>query len=94
MLEGDVYSDEGDLWVCIQAHTTQDTWRPVLTPTLWRKVEPKTDGPRIWATSIDYVTGDIVMYPDAQGNVFMCITPHMSQSGWEPPNVPALWEKE
>lgn len=93
VVAGDVFADDGDLWVCIQAHTTQGSWRPVLTPTLWRKVEPKTDGPRIWTTSVDYAVGDAVKYPDTQGDLFTCITPHMSQAGWEPPNVPALWEK-
>lgn len=28
----------GDLWSCIQAHTSQDGWEPDIAPSLWAKV--------------------------------------------------------
>lgn len=90
---GDVYEDKDDLWICITGHTTQIAWKPSLTPALWRKVEPKSGGPRVWTTSVDYVLGDVVHYPDADGLAYRCITAHTSQTGWEPPGSPALWEK-
>lgn len=89
---GDVYSFAGVLWRCIQAHTTQGTWTPDLTPALWCKVEViPEDGVRIWAEGIAYVIGDEAAYPDADGTVYTCLQDHTSQTGWEPPNVPALW---
>lgn len=88
---GDVYAHEGYLWRCIAEHTTQADWRPPFVPALWRKVEKTTEGPRVWQTLTDYAVDDVVHYPDAFGSAYRCITGHMSQEGWEPPNVPALW---
>lgn len=35
---GDRYRDENTLYKCIQAHTTQESWPPHLTPALWAVV--------------------------------------------------------
>lgn len=90
---GDVYSYANALWRCIQAHTTQGDWPPDLTPALWRKVEVVSeDAVRVWQAGVDYVTGDVLAYPDADSPQYECLTAHTSQEGWEPPNVPALWK--
>ena len=92
---GDVYSYGGFLWRCIQAHTTQTGWEPDKVPALWRKVEIiHEDTKRIWQAGVDYALGDSVFYPDAVGAEYACITAHTSQTGWEPPNTPALWQKK
>ena len=92
---GDVYSHGGFLWRCIQAHTTQTGWEPDKVPALWRKVEIiHEDTKRIWQAGVDYALDDIVFYPDADGTEYVCITAHTSQTGWEPPNTPALWQKK
>ena len=92
---GDVYSYAGFLWRCIQAHTTQTGWEPDKVPALWRKVEIiHEDTKRIWQAGVDYALDDIVFYPDENGTEYVCITAHTSQTGWEPPNVPALWHKK
>lgn len=90
---GDVYTFGAFLWRCLQAHTTQGEWPPDLVPSLWRKVEiiPE-DAVRIWATGVDYVTGDVIAYPDRDSPQYECQTGHTSQDGWEPPNAPALWK--
>ena len=49
------------------------------------------DAVRVWATGIDYVIGDEVAYPDENGTMYTCQQAHTSQTGWEPPAVPALW---
>ena len=46
---------------------------------------------RVWAAGIDYVVGDAVAYPDENGTIYTCQQSHTSQTGWEPPVVPALW---
>ena len=33
--EGDRIQDESVLYRCVQAHTSQDDWRPAVTPALW-----------------------------------------------------------
>ena len=89
---GDVYTFGSVLWRCIQAHTTQGGWQPDKTPALWHRVEVVAEGTvRVWATGIDYVAGDEVAYPDAEGELYVCQQAHTSQAGWEPPGVPALW---
>jgi chitinase len=41
-----------------------------------------------WAPNVAYVTGDTVTY---NGQTYQCRQSHTSLTGWEPPNVPALW---
>src|SRR5205085_12532635 len=41
------------------------------------------------APSTAYSIGALVMLKDQE---FKCIQAHTSQVGWEPPNVPALWQ--
>ena len=92
---GDVYTFGAFLWRCIQAHTTQGAWTPDLTPALWRKVEViPEDAVRVWAAGIDYIVGDELAYPDANGTMYTCLQAHTSQTGWEPPAVPALWKAQ
>ena len=92
---GDVYSCGGFLWRCLQVHTTQTGWEPDKVPALWRKVEIiHEDTKRIWQAGVNYALDDSVFYPDENGTEYVCITAHTSQTGWEPPNVPALWQKK
>lgn len=42
-----------------------------------------------WAPNVAYKTSDQVMY---NGTLYECIQAHTSLTGWEPPNVPALWK--
>ena len=91
---GDVYTFGACLWKCVQAHTTQGTWPPDLAPALWRKVEIVTeDAVRVWAANMDYAAGDVVAYPEAESTKYECLTEHTSQTGWEPPAAPALWQE-
>ena len=42
----------------------------------------------VWAADTSYELGVRVRYGD---KLYKCVQAHTSQSGWEPPNVPALW---
>jgi len=42
-----------------------------------------------WATGVAYSVGDEVDY---EGTTYRCLQAHTSIAGWQPPNVPALWE--
>ena len=44
-----------------------------------------------WATNTAYPTGALVQ---VQGKVYSCIQAHVSQAGWTPSAVPALWHPE
>ncbi|MFC5822909.1 carbohydrate-binding protein [Nonomuraea insulae] len=43
-----------------------------------------------WAANTAYATGATVTYG---GAAYRCLQGHTSQVGWEPPNVPALWQR-
>jgi hypothetical protein len=36
-----------------------------------------------------YHVGDVVTF---NNHSYKCLQAHTSQTGWEPPNVPALWQ--
>lgn len=42
-----------------------------------------------WAPNTAYAVGALVTF---NGQEYKCIQAHTSQVGWEPPNVPALWQ--
>src|SRR5436305_813999 len=42
-----------------------------------------------WQPNTTYTTGTLVTF---NGQEFKCLQAHTSQVGWEPPNVPALWQ--
>lgn len=41
-----------------------------------------------WQADATYVAGELFAYNNA---LYECVQSHTSQTGWEPPNVPALW---
>ena len=46
---GDRVQDEGTLYKCLQAHTSQATWKPADAPSLWVRVDdPSIEWPE-WA---------------------------------------------
>ncbi len=48
-----------------------------------------TPGGNAWQLNTYYAAGAIVTY---SGHTYRCLQAHTSQVGWEPPNVPALWQ--
>ncbi|MFF9398133.1 carbohydrate-binding protein [Streptomyces sp. NPDC014744] len=53
--------------------------------------DPPTDPPgSTWKAGTSYNAGDRVTYG---GVAYRCLQAHSAVSGWEPPNVPALWER-
>ena len=63
----------GKTYKCIQAHQTQDGWKPDSTPALWQEVIVTPDIP-VWVQPTGahdaYKIGDIVHYPDAEGQLW------------------------
>jgi chitodextrinase len=52
-------------------------------------VVPAAQAAGAWAPNVSYKIGDQVTYG---GMLYECIQAHTSLTGWEPPNVPALWK--
>lgn len=65
------------------------------TPTTPPSTPPSTPsttppGGGTWAPGVAYRAGDQVTYA---GLSYRCVQAHTSMTGWEPPNVPALWQR-
>ncbi|HEX7309203.1 lytic polysaccharide monooxygenase [Lentzea sp.] len=58
------------------------------TTTTNQPTQPPAGGS--WAANVSYATGAQVSYG---GSNYRCRQAHTSLTGWEPPNVPALWER-
>ncbi|MFG3351928.1 alpha-lytic protease prodomain-containing protein [Streptomyces sp. NPDC048001] len=52
--------------------------------------DPPDEPGGTWAAGTVYAAGAQVTYG---GATYRCIQGHQAQSGWEPPNVPALWQR-
>jgi predicted carbohydrate-binding protein with CBM5 and CBM33 domain len=78
--------------------TTPPTTRPPTTPpTSAPTTRPPTTAPTTappasgtWKAGTAYQPGNIVTYG---GVSYRCRQAHTALAGWEPPNVPALWER-
>jgi chitin-binding protein len=73
--------------------TTPPTTPPTTTPTTAPTTAPPTTSPTTapsgtWRAGTAYKVGDVVTY---NGISYRCRQAHTAISGWEPPNVPALW---
>jgi chitinase len=58
-------------------------------PTTAPPTSPPPTGATAWVANHAYAVGALVTYG---GHTYRCIQAHTSQVGWEPPNVPALWQ--
>ncbi len=68
--------------------TATPTRTVTATPTPTRAATPTPSGYQAWAPNTYYAAGTIVTYG---GRNYSCRQSHTSLTGWEPPNVPALW---
>ncbi|MFC3850065.1 carbohydrate-binding protein [Corynebacterium hansenii] len=61
------------------------------TPPVDKDPEPEPEpSPPEWAPGVAYVVGETVTHG---GATYRVVQAHTSQTGWEPPAVPALWAK-
>jgi chitinase len=96
----DTHSGQYDVWTdngpC-SGGTTSPTPSPSPTRTTSPTPSPTTASPSptstgaypAWVANHAYAIGDRVSYA---GHNYQCIQAHTSLVGWEPPNVPALWQ--
>ena len=86
---GDRVLYEGKIYECRQGHTSMPGWEPPNVPALWHQVTPV--GVSEWAPGTAYAVGSVVTY---NGVTYVAIQGHTSLPGWEPPNVPSLWQEQ
>jgi chitin-binding protein len=70
--------------------TATATARARATATSAPRATPTSGGGGTWAPGVFYSVGTTVTYGGAS---YRCQQAHTSQVGWEPPNVPALWQR-
>ncbi|MET8703234.1 carbohydrate-binding protein [Kitasatospora sp. NPDC058032] len=70
------------------AQTPTPSGTPTTTPTT--PTPTQTGGGGTWAAGTAYKAGDRVTYA---GVSYVCLQAHTAFVGWEPPNVPALWQR-
>jgi hypothetical protein len=82
---------EGDLYKCVQAHTSQADWAPDATPALWARIGEPGEVP-VWVQPTGaqdaYGKGDRVLYPDADGSVYEST---IDSNVWSPDDYPQGW---
>lgn len=86
-----VWADNG---TCGGSNPTATPVPPTKTPVTTVAPTPtptQTSGTTSWVANHTYTIGNIVTY---NGVSYKCIQAHTSLVGWEPPNVPALWQKQ
>ena len=89
--EGTVIRHDARLYQTVQTHTTQADWPPPDVPALFvLMTEPDSDGVIPWGPGIAVEVGDVVSYLDV---TYETIQAHTTQTGWEPPAVPSLFEE-
>lgn len=83
----DVWRDNGP---CSGGSTSTPSAAPSGSPSATPSPSPTGSGHySAWQPGHAYTVGDLVSYG---GHDYKCLQSHTSQTGWEPPNVPALWQ--
>lgn len=71
---GDRIRYDGQLYRCVQSHTSQESWTPDITPALWTAVAEPGEIP-VWrqptGAQDSYMRGDKVYYPTKDDPVYV-----------------------
>lgn len=82
---------EPQLYKVVQAHTSQEAWKPDITPALYTPIGLTEEGYPVWSQPSGaqdaYNTGDIVNY---NGTLYKSL---IDGNVWSPEAYPAGWEK-
>jgi chitodextrinase len=102
---GDEVTYNGNLYRCLQSHTSLPTWDPVDAPSLWQRISSSSQfvdshfsassfadsHSTQWSgDSVQYNVGDKVTY---NGNLYKCLQSHTSLPTWDPMDAPSLWQR-
>lgn len=86
VMTGDQRTFGGTVW---QSTIDFNVWTPTQYPQGWTEIGPEPPQTAEWAAGTTYAVNDEVTY---LGVSYRCIQAHTAIVGWQPPNVPALWE--
>lgn len=87
--------NEARIFRVIQAHTSQEDWRPDATPALYKEIGIADDGVPVWTQPYGatdaYQKGDRVHYPDKESPIYVSL---IDGNVWSPADYPQGWEVE
>ena len=93
-IPGDRVRYNGELYKVLQAHTSQDTWAPDVSPSLFARVLSGQDGEvGVWEqpdSTNPYMKGDKVHYPAATDPVYEST---IDNNIWSPGAYPQGWKQ-
>lgn len=91
VMQGETVIYKDTEYEVIQTHMTQINWTPDIVPALYavKQIEPEPGTTPMWIAGERVDAGDRRIYHWEQ---YECLQSHTTQTGWEPPNVLALWK--
>ncbi|RHN01459.1 carbohydrate-binding protein [Dielma fastidiosa] len=89
----DIRKFDGQVYRCVQAHTSQDGWEPSQTPALWAIKHTKNkDNPKPYVQPTGahdaYMMDEVVLFDDA---VYIS---KVNNNAYSPVDYPANWQKQ
>lgn len=91
---GDRFRYNDELYRVLQEHVSNGEWTPDNAPSLYAKVLTDPEGkPLVWVqpdSTNAYMTGDRVLYPDENGDVYEST---IDNNVWSPAEYPQGWQK-
>ncbi|MCX7745792.1 MAG: hypothetical protein N2645_02725 [Clostridia bacterium] len=84
---GDLVTYKKVTYKCLMPHTSNDTWAPDTTPTLWEQVDNGSS--TTWSACTRYNVGDVEYYNGAK---YKCLMTHVAFPLWTPDTMPVLWK--
>lgn len=86
--DDDIVTYNGDVYVIRQPHTSQADWTPPQVLALYMVYRANAETLLPWIQSEKVAVG---WQRTFDGKTYAAIQPHVTQSDWTPPAVPALW---
>lgn len=91
----DIVRHSTRLYRCEQEHTSQESWTPDASPSLWSAIDIAEDGVEVWTQPTGahnaYNAGDRVHYPTKESPVYVSI---IDGNVWAPDAYPQGWTLE
>ena len=91
----DIVRHSTRLYRCEQEHTSQESWTPDASPSLWSTIDLAEDGVEVWTQPTGahnaYNAGDRVHYPTKDDPIYVS---KIDGNVWAPNAYPDGWELE
>lgn len=91
----EIVQHNGGIYRVEQAHTSQESWAPDVSPSLFSRIDVAGDGVEVWTQPTGahnaYNAGDKVHYPAKESPIYVS---NIDGNVWSPDAYPAGWQLE